>query len=290
MRFSTVCDWGPLCLQMADYIRNERNILDQLHHPGVVELHFTFQDAESLYLGLEYCPNGELYEQLQERGSLPMAEAVQYAAEIVDILAYLRSKEVMHRDLKPENLLLDEQGHLKLIDFGSAKALFLPPIERGSGNRATSFVGTAEYVSPEVLNNTGISYAADLWALGCIIYQMLTGLPPFKGASEYLTFQLIASRSVVFAEDFPPVAEDLVDRLLQLDPADRIGYNSIDEVKQHPFFAGINWDAVREAPAPKIVACRQHSSQDVGLDWELTSLIRNSQPVKYEYLPTGATV
>jgi 3-phosphoinositide dependent protein kinase-1 len=89
--------------------------------------------------------------------------------------------------------------------------------------RATSFVGTAEYVSPEVLNNAGISYTADLWALGCIVYQMLTGRPPFKGASEYLTFQLITSRTLSFPEGFPEVARDLVEGLLQLEPSERLG-------------------------------------------------------------------
>jgi 3-phosphoinositide dependent protein kinase-1 len=84
-------------------------------------------------------------------------------------------------------------------------------------------VGTAEYVSPEVLNNAGISYTADLWALGCIVYQMLTGRPPFKGASEYLTFQLITSRTLSFPEGFPEVARDLAERLLQLEPSERLG-------------------------------------------------------------------
>jgi 3-phosphoinositide dependent protein kinase-1 len=134
-----------------------------------------------------------------------------------------RREEVIHRDLKPENLLLDERGHLKLIDFGSAKALFLPPATRKSGNRATSFVGTAEYVSPEVLRNQPISYASDLWALGCIVYQLLAGSPPFKAASEYLTFQLVTSREFTYPEGFPEEARDLVDRLLQLEPRKRIG-------------------------------------------------------------------
>eukprot|EP00882_Tetradesmus_deserticola_P024296 GHRQ01026548.1.p1 GENE.GHRQ01026548.1~~GHRQ01026548.1.p1 ORF type:complete len:103 (+),score=28.50 GHRQ01026548.1:540-848(+) len=93
---------------MADYIRNERNVLDRLHHPGIAQLQFTFQDAESLYIGLEHCPNGELYEQLQARGPLPLRDAVQYAAEIVDILAYLRCVHVL---LSPLALLLSSASH-----------------------------------------------------------------------------------------------------------------------------------------------------------------------------------
>eukprot|EP00775_Hariotina_reticulata_P004840 gene4840-5087_t len=277
--------------KMADYIRNERNTLDRLHHPGIAALQFTFQDPDSLYLGLEYCPHGELYQQLQERGPLPLADAVQYAAEIVDILSYLRSAEVIHRDLKPENLLLDSQGHLKLIDFGSAKAMFLPSSRLSGNHRATSFVGTAEYVSPEVLNNAGISYSCDLWAMGCIIYQMLAGRPPFKGGSEYLTFQLITSRSLTFPEDFPAAARDLVEQLLQLEPSHRLGHTDIAEVQRHPFFAGIDWSGVREAPAPRFVPLPAPNPDDLALDWELTSLLSGSGvPVKYEYLPSGAAV
>jgi 3-phosphoinositide dependent protein kinase-1 len=83
--------------KVIDYVRNERNILDGLHHPGIAALHFTFQDAESLYMGLEYCPNGELYAQLEARGRLPPGDAAQWAAEVVDVLGYLREREVIHR-------------------------------------------------------------------------------------------------------------------------------------------------------------------------------------------------
>lgn len=279
--------------KVIDYIRNERNILDRLHHPGIAQLHFTFQDSENLYMGLEYCPNGELYEQLEARGKLEVEGAVQWAAEIVDILDYLRGMEVIHRDLKPENLLLDAEGHLKLIDFGSAKALFLPPTARVSANRATSFVGTAEYVSPEVLNNTGISYASDLWALGCIIYQMLAGRPPFKGASEYLTFQLITALELDFPDGFPAAARDLVEKLLREEPSRRLGARDIAELRAHPFFAGVDWAApggARASPAPALQPVRVQTGEEAALDWELSSLFRSPAhgPVYYEYLPAGA--
>lgn len=281
--------------RMAEYIRSERNLLDRLHHPGVAALCFTFQDDDSLYLGLEHCPNGELFEQLRERGALPLNEAVQYAAEVVDVLGYLRSQEVVHRDLKPENLLLDADGHLKLIDFGSAKSLGAPlpggPRASGSHHRATSFVGTAEYVSPEVLSNLGVGYASDLWALGCVVYQMLAGRPPFKGASEYLTFQLVSARELEFPAGFPAVAKDLVDKLLALDPAERLGAADLAELRAHPFFGGVDWSAVRAAPAPPFAPRPPPNPDDVALDWELTSLFAASQPkVRYEYLPTGAAV
>lgn len=164
------------------------------------------------------------------------------------------------------------------------------PSARRSGNRATSFVGTAEYVSPEVLNNTGITYASDLWALGCIIYQLLAGRPPFKGVSEYLTFQLITSREFEFPANFPPAARDLVDKLLREVPAERIGAGDIGEIKRHPFFAGVDWAAgARAAPAPRVAPVRVQSQEEVALDWELSSLFRSQAhgPVYYEYLPAA---
>lgn len=168
--------------KMVEYIKNERNILDKLDDPGIARLHFTFQDPDNLYMGMEYCAGGELYDQVRKRGKLPLETVRIYAAELVLILEYLRASEVVHRDLKPENLLLSADGHLKLIDFGSAKAFFLAQAQKPPGKaRATSFVGTAEYVSPEVLLNKPLSYPADLWALGCLLYQMITGRPPLQG-------------------------------------------------------------------------------------------------------------
>ncbi|GFR45067.1 hypothetical protein Agub_g6441 [Astrephomene gubernaculifera] len=281
--------------KMVEYIKNERFILDKLDDAGIAKLHFTFQDPDNLYLGMEYCAGGELYEQIHRLGRLPLASVRFYAAEVVLILQYLRQAGVVHRDLKPENLLLSGDGHLRLIDFGSAKAYFLPQAEKPPGkNRATSFVGTAEYVSPEVLLNQPLSYPADLWALGCMVYQMIVGKPPFKGASEYLTFQKVSERDFRFpgdprvgddpadpqldAVEYPPDARDLTDRLLAMEPSARIGAEDLSELKSHPFFAGIDWATLRSQPAPDYLpppppGC---GGEEEGLDWELTSLVRDA--------------
>uniref|UniRef100_A0A7S3R3C7 non-specific serine/threonine protein kinase n=1 Tax=Dunaliella tertiolecta TaxID=3047 RepID=A0A7S3R3C7_DUNTE len=263
--------------KMFEYVRNERNIMDALNHDSIVRLRFTFQDQSSLYFGCEYCPGGDLYEQIQKRGAFPLEDTKFYAAEVVQMLEYLKSKQVVHRDLKPENLLLTESGHLKLTDFGSAKAFFLPPIGGpGRQSRTTSFVGTAEYVSPEVLHNQPLSYPADLWALGCIIFQLLSGKPPFKAASEYLSFQKVTDVDYTYPEAFPAVAKDLVDKLLVVDPDERLGASDLQDLKRHEFFAGVDWGSLRSQKAPSYIPPPTPTVEEEALDWELSSIVRSS--------------
>ncbi|KAF2757806.1 kinase-like protein [Pseudovirgaria hyperparasitica] len=233
------------------YVNIERDTLNRLtEHPGVVRLYFTFQDERSLYFVLGMANGGELLGFLKKTGTFNEECTRFYGAQILDTIDYIHTRGVIHRDLKPENVLLDEQMHVKITDFGTAKLLDMKKPYGGTGvtsgdpldgadiDRAVSFVGTAEYVSPELLTEKNACKASDLWAFGCMIYQLLTGRPPFKAANEYLTFQKIVGLDYTFPEGFPPLARDLVERLLVLDPARRL---PIEHIKNHQFFDGINW-------------------------------------------------
>lgn len=258
----------------AEYVLRERRVLDALKDEGLVNLCFTFQDPNSLYLGCELCTNGELFDQIQERGKFPIEDVTFYAAEIVLILAFLHRKGVVHRDLKPENLLLTDTGHLKLGDFGSVK--LLQDVEmivagqdydaEGEPERKTSFVGTAEYASPEVLSGGMASPAMDWWAFGCLLYQMIVGKPPFRGGSQYLTFQKIEAMDYTIpgVGIMPLEAADLIKKLLVKDPKERLGSGpgGVEEIKGHAFFEGIKWDKVREMDAPKYVEVTRDSDNE----------------------------
>lgn len=236
------------------YVNIEKDTLNKLtEHPGIVRLYYTFQDMQSLYFVLDLCNNGELLGVLKRMTTFDEECARFYSAEILDTIDYMHAKGVIHRDLKPENVLLDDKMHVKITDFGTAKILEIPKERQndanGSGHgpsyecsadseRASSFVGTAEYVSPELLNHKGACKASDLWALGCIIYQLLVGRPPFKASNEFLTFQKIINLEYSFPAEFPEVARDLVERLLVSDPSRRL---SIEHAKNHKFFEGITW-------------------------------------------------
>jgi 3-phosphoinositide dependent protein kinase-1 len=228
------------------YVNIEKDTLNRLNsHPGIVRLYYTFQDQQSLYFVLDLAMNGELLATLKKIGTFDEECTRFYGAQILDAITYMHSKGVIHRDLKPENVLLDNNMHIKITDFGTAKILadrsknsadILP--SSNTNDRSASFVGTAEYVSPELLTAKAGGKPTDLWAFGCIIFQLLTGRPPFKGATEYLTFEKILALDYAFPPGFPPVARDLVERLLVSDPALRLG---VDHVKNHEFFDGITW-------------------------------------------------
>ncbi|KAF1812272.1 Pkinase-domain-containing protein [Eremomyces bilateralis CBS 781.70] len=247
------------------YVNIEKDTLNRLtEHPGIVRLYYTFQDERSLYFVLDLASNGELLGVLKKLGSFDEECTRFYGAQILDSIAYMHSKGVIHRDLKPENVLLDTQMHVKITDFGTAKILDTRPQQNGSGSfagdpldgaevdRAMSFVGTAEYVSPELLTDKNACKASDLWAFGCIIYQLLAGRPPFKAANEYQTFQKIVGLDYQFPREFPVVARDLVERLLVLDPAKRL---PIEHIKNHQFFEGVTWGTgLWKQRAPRIKA------------------------------------
>lgn len=236
------------------YVNIEKDTLNRLtDHPGVVRLYYTFQDEESLYFVLDLASSGELLGVLKRMTTFDEECTRFYGAEILDTIDYMHARGVIHRDLKPENVLLDDQMHVKITDFGTAKILNVPkrppkdanggigagsPLDGSEDNRANSFVGTAEYVSPELLTDKKACKSSDLWAFGCIIYQLLAGRPPFKAGNEYLTFQKIVALDYQFPAGFPEVAKDLVERLLVLDPASRL---SIEHIKNHEFFDGVNW-------------------------------------------------
>lgn len=229
------------------YVNIEKNTLNRLtEHPGIVRLYYTFQDETSLYYVLDFCSGGELLGVLKRTGTFDVECTRFYGAQILDAIEYMHSRGVIHRDLKPENVLLDDNMHVKITDFGTAKLLPdpreppKPPSEEAKlddddEERAASFVGTAEYVSPELLTDKSAGKPSDLWAYGCIIYQLLAGRPPFKAATEYLTFQKIVGLEFDFPSGFPPAARDLVERCLVLDPARRL---TIEHIKNHEFFDG----------------------------------------------------
>lgn len=165
------------------------------------------------------------------------------------------------RDLKPENILLNEDMHIQITDFGTAKVLSADTKQA----RANSFVGTAQYVSPELLTEKSACKSSDLWALGCIVYQLVAGLSPFRAGNEYLIFQKIIKLEYEFPEKFFPKAKDLVEKLLVLDATKRLGCEEMggyEPLKGHPFFDSITWEDLDLQTPPKLTAYLPAMSED----------------------------
>lgn len=274
-----VCDKRYIIREKkTEYVKREKEVLNMLAGAkhSFVRLFCTFQDLDRLYFVLSYAKNGELLPYITKVGSFDIECTKFYSAEILRGLEYLHGLGIIHRDLKPENILLDEKMHILITDFGSAKILKDEPEAASSSQEATqqdekkpeevepqprtrrsSFVGTAQYVSPEVLTARTTSRASDLWALGCIVYQMVAGLPPFRSRSEYLIFQKVLTLNYEIPDGFCPLARSLVSQLLVVDPAQRLG--ALDEhgagypsIRAHAFFHGVDFETLHEQTPPQI--------------------------------------
>lgn len=233
-----------------EWVNREKFLLDKLRHPNIANLYFTFSDPQNLHFVLEFCPHGEILDHIRKHKCFSFEVGQFYAAEIISALEFMHGQGVAHRDLKPENILLGEGMHAKIVDFGTARDL-----GNDRSARSKSFVGTAEYVCPELLVVKEAGLSADLWSLGVMLYQFFAGRPPFKAPSEYLIFQMIQSRDFIYPNNFPDVAKDLIDQLLELDPDKRIGNREpggYEELKAHSFFDGIDWHNLPNTSPPPI--------------------------------------
>ncbi|GAB6025883.1 hypothetical protein CHUAL_011858 [Chamberlinius hualienensis] len=245
------------------YIKREKEVLNILNNhpsPFFVQLYCSFQDAGRLYFVLTYGSCGELLPYINKVGCFDDSCTRFYSGEIVAALEHLHRLKIIHRDLKPENILLNERMHILITDFGSAKILEegdTKPGESSGPLRKNSFVGTAQYVSPELLTDKNASRSSsDLWALGCIIFQMISGLPPFRAPNEYLIFQKILKLEYEFPAGFNSHARDLIRRLLVIDPNQRIGMQDENcnyrSIKSHLFYNGLDWTDIHTQTPPTI--------------------------------------
>ena len=281
-------------------IHIEKYCLVNLSHPNIIKFTKAFQDKKHLYFVMEYCKNKDLGKLIQKIGTFNFKLAQYYAAEIISAISYMNKFGIYHRDLKPENIGVDEDMHLKILDFATANmegkyfdknimkfvsisqkdyenAILDKNKENNENNEkdyviigghkimnlVEKFVGTPEYISPEVLEHKYnlIGPSVDIWAFGVMLYLFFVGKTPFKGKNDDETLDNIINLKYSFdieekhekkSINIPKEAKDLIQKILIKDPTKRIGYGSKDykEIKEHPFFKGINFDNLCEEPIP----------------------------------------
>nr|AML78017.1 putative LOV domain-containing protein [Hypecoum procumbens] len=256
----------------------EREIISKLDHPFLPTLYTSFQTATHVCLITDFCPGGELFALLDKQPMKFFREdsARFYAAEVVVGLEYLHCLGIIYRDLKPENILLEKDGHVVLTDFDLSFLTScepqvlkqpLPAKRRRSRSQApptffaepstqsNSFVGTEEYIAPEIITGAGHSSAIDWWALGILLYEMLYGRTPFRGKNRQKTFANILHKDLTFPSSIPVSlpARQLIHELLHRDPANRLGSTGgANDIKQHSFFRGIHWPLIRCLSPPPL--------------------------------------
>ncbi|KAK8797217.1 hypothetical protein WA158_004427 [Blastocystis sp. Blastoise] len=228
--------------KQVDHTKSERIILEMINYPFLARLEFAFQTHTTLYLGMEFFAGGPLFHHLQQARRFPEERARFYACEVILAMGYLHKENILYRDMKPENILLDRYGHVYITDFGLSK------LNVNKGQMVQTICGTPEYVAPEVLLGNPYGKAVDWWSIGTLLYEMMVGLPPFYDKNRKTMFTRILSAKLRFPAYVSANARNLIARLLQRDPALRLGSGPTDaeEIKAHPFFMSVDWKAIEE--------------------------------------------
>jgi len=202
--------------QLLDQLKREIKILYSLQHPRIVRLFFHFEDKHFVYLGMEFCVGGSLFDKLQKAEKFSNQRAANYFLQTSEALEYLHHlpDKVIHRDIKPENILLDAQDSAKLADFGWANML--------EQDKRSTFCGTLDYLAPEMIRGTGHDESVDMWTMGVLLYEMLTGQSPFGSQSKETTCKRIVHVDLLFPSDMDADGRDLISRLCKKNPAERL--------------------------------------------------------------------
>lgn len=283
LRKDQVIEWNQI-----SHVRAERDILVQASelNDWVTTLYFSFQDAQYLYLIMEYVPGGDLMTQLVSKDVFTVDETRFYIGEILLAIDSIHKLNYLHRDIKPDNILIDSQGHIKLSDFGLStgfheekdyteirkqigesklasiediqKELSISSLEKmlhykkATREMAYSTVGSPNYIAPEVLMKTGYGKECDYWSVGVIMFEMLFGYPPFCSNSDNVTYwKIVRWRNFLNFPDGHDVPDEAIDVIQKLvcDAEERY---SLEKLMSHPFFEGFDWKNPRKQPAPFI--------------------------------------
>jgi len=259
-----------------EHTKTEKNILQRLAHPFLVNLNYSFQTPDKLYFVMDYVNGGELFYHLQKEHKFTPERVKFYSAEIILGLEYLHNSGVIYRDLKPENILLTDDGHICMTDFGISKEGLL-----AEDARTATFCGTPEYLAPEVLEGKGYTKAVDWWSFGTLMYEMLTGLPPFYSQDVQQMYFKIMHAKLDIGESLGEDTQSILRGLLERDANKRLG--DAATIKAHPYFKGLDWEKLlrKEMPPPFIPPVTGKG------DISMVDPAFTSEPVTLSDLPEG---
>ena len=220
-------------------ILSEKIILSSINHPFICKMFWAFQSRKKLHIVMEYYPGGELYHHLKRVRSFSEDHAKFYFAEVLLSLKYLHEKDIAYRDLKPENIVIDIDGHARLTDFGLSKM--------DMRDESRSFCGSPEYMSPDMLRNQGHTKMVDLYCVGVLLFELITGRPPFYDKNKDEMYSKILNGKLEVPDFVSDDAKDLITKLLDKNPKTRIGsQGGIEDVIRHPWLRDVDFEKLVE--------------------------------------------